>query len=166
MKSNLTVLGVGNILYSDDGVGVRVIEKLREEYRFSDNITLVDGGVQGLNLMDIILDAGRLIVVDTVLNNGQPGDIYRIIHEQSQGRLPTGNALHQADLIETLTFCNLLGQVPDTTIIGIEPKDFTTFSNQLTPPIQDRLADLTQKVLEEIVTQAGTDEAVAQIAGN
>nr|WP_319490625.1 HyaD/HybD family hydrogenase maturation endopeptidase [uncultured Desulfobacter sp.] len=166
MKSNLTVLGVGNILYSDDGVGVRVIEKLREEYRFSDNITLVDGGVQGLNLMDIILDAGRLIVVDTVLNNGQPGDIYRIIHEQAHGRLPAGNALHQADLIETLTFCTLLGQVPDTTIIGIEPKDYTTFSDQLTPPIQDRLADLTQKVLEEIVNQAGADEAVTQISGS
>ena len=166
MTSNITVLGVGNILFSDDGVGVRVIEKLRREYTFSDNITLVDGGVQGLNLLDTILNAGRLIVVDTVLNNGRPGDIYRLIHDREKGRLPAGNALHQADLIETLTFCSLLGQVPDTTIIGIEPKDFTTFSDQLTSPIQERLADLTQKVLDEIVEQAGTNEAVAQISGH
>lgn len=166
MTSNLTVLGVGNILFSDDGVGVRVVEKLRQEYVFSDNITLVDGGVQGLNLLDIILNAGRLIVVDTVLNNGRPGDIYRLIHDQAKGRLPAGNSLHQADLIETLTFCTLLGQVPETTIIGIEPKDFTTLSDQLSPPVQDRLADLTQKVLEEIVNQAGTDEAVAHIPGH
>lgn len=164
--SNLTVLGVGNILFSDDGVGVRVIEKLRREYIFSDNVTLVDGGVQGLYLLDIISSAGRLIVVDTVLNSGRPGDIYRLTHDQIQGRLPAGNSLHQADLIETFTFCKLLGRVPETTIIGIEPKDFITLSDQLSPEIQDKLEDLTQKVLDEIVKQAETYESVAQITGN
>ena len=68
MNDYVTVLGVGNILYSDDGAGVRVVEKLKKKYVFLDNVTLVDGGVLNMNLMGIISDADRLIVVDTVLN--------------------------------------------------------------------------------------------------
>ncbi|WP_024333402.1 hydrogenase maturation protease [Desulfotignum balticum] len=73
MTDNITVLGVGNILYQDDGVGIRVVEALSQGYDFSDNVSIVDGGVLGINLLGIISQAGRLIVVDTVINHGRPG---------------------------------------------------------------------------------------------
>ena len=85
---NITVLGVGNILYPDDGVGIRVVQRLEAEYEFSDNVILVDGGVLGINLLGIISNAGRLLVVDTVLNHGRPGDIHRLEHEEIPGPHP------------------------------------------------------------------------------
>ena len=155
MSSNITILGVGNILYSDDGVGIRVVEKLEKEYEFSDNVSIVDGGVLGINLLGVISNAGRLIVVDTVLNHGKPGDLHRLEHDEIPDRILAKNSLHQVDLIEALTLCNALDHVPQTTIIGIEPKDLETLSEQLTPEIKVKVDQLTQKVLEEVTRLGG-----------
>lgn len=154
--NNITVLGVGNILYTDDGVGIRVVEKLEKEYEFSENIDIIDGGVLGVNLLGVISNAGRLIVVDTVLNKGRPGDLHRLDHDQIPNRILAKNSLHQVDLIEALTLCNALDHVPKTTIIGIEPKDIDTLNEHLTPEIGTRLDDLVQKVLEEVSRLGGS----------
>ncbi|WP_320041903.1 HyaD/HybD family hydrogenase maturation endopeptidase [uncultured Desulfobacter sp.] len=154
--NNITVLGVGNILYTDDGVGIRVVEKLEKEYEFSDNVDIIDGGVLGVNLLGVISNAGRLIVVDTVLNHGRPGDLHRLDHEQIPNRILAKNSLHQVDLIEALTLCNALDHVPETTVIGVEPKDIETLSEHLSPEIASRLDDLVHDVLEEVVRLGGS----------
>ncbi len=156
MKDNITILGVGNILYSDDGVGVRVVEKLEAEYNFSDEVTIVDGGVLGINLLGVISSAGRLIVVDTVLNNGAPGDIHRLNNDEIPNRILAKNSLHQVDLIEALTLCSTLDHVPETTIIGVEPEDLETLSEKLTPAVESRIPDLISGVLGEILILGGT----------
>jgi hydrogenase maturation protease len=153
---NITVLGVGNTLYQDDGVGIRVVEKLEAEYEFPDNVLIVDGGVLGINLLGVISNAGRLIVVDTVLNHGRPGDLHRLEHEEIPDRILAKNSLHQVDLIEALTLCKALDHVPRTTIIGIEPKKMDTLEDKLTPEIENRLEDLAAAVLEEITALGGS----------
>ncbi len=153
---NITVLGVGNILYQDDGIGIRVIEKLEAEYDFPDDVLIVDGGVLGINLLGIISNAGKLIVVDTVLNHGQPGDLHRLSHEQIPDRILAKNSLHQVDLIEALTLCKALGHVPRTTIVGIEPKQMDQLEDKLTPVIEAKIEDLTQAVLAEVKAQGGS----------
>ena len=156
MKNNITILGVGNTIYSDDGVGIRVVERLEKEYDFPDNVLVVDGGILGINLLGIISNAGQLIVVDTVLNHGQPGDIHRLEHDDIPNRILAKNSLHQVDLIEALTLCHALDHVPQTTIIGIEPKDLTTLSEELTPEIEAKVDELIKKTLEELVRIGGT----------
>jgi hydrogenase maturation protease len=156
---NITVLGVGNILYQDDGVGIRVIEKLEAEYEFPDNVFIVDGGVLGINLLGVISNAGKLIVVDTVLNHGQPGDLHRLSHEQIPDRILAKNSLHQVDLIEALTLCKALGHVPRTTIVGIEPKQMDQLKDKLTPEIEERIEDLTRAVLDEVRDLGGSFQA-------
>lgn len=154
--NNITVLGLGNILYADDGVGIRVVEKLEQEYAFSENVDIIDGGVLGVNLLGVISNSGRLIVVDTVLNHGRPGDLHRLDHDQIPNRILAKNSLHQVDLIEALTLCHALDHVPNTTIIGIEPKDLYTLNEHLTPEIEARLDDLVQNVLEEVSRLGGS----------
>ena len=156
MKDNITVLGVGNILYSDDGLGIRVVEKLEKEYEFSDNVEIIDGGVLGINLLGVISNAGRLIVVDTIFNHGKPGDFHRLEHDEIPNRIRAKNSLHQVDLIEALTLCNALDHVPQTTIVGIEPKDLETLCEKLTPEIEAKMDQLIQKVLKEIVKLGGS----------
>ena len=72
------VLGIGCTLFSDEGFGVRVIEKMEQEYEFPDDVLLVDGGVLGINLLGVISKPVHLIVVDAIKNKGEPGDVYRL----------------------------------------------------------------------------------------
>jgi hydrogenase maturation protease len=156
MNQNITILGVGNTLYSDDGVGIRVVERLEREYDFPDNVLVVDGGILGINLLGVISNAGRMIVVDTVLNNGKPGDLHRLDHDEIPNRILAKNSLHQVDLIEALTLCHALDHVPQTTIIGVEPMDLTTLGEELTPEIGSKMDALIEKTLEELVRLGGS----------
>ena len=119
----LMILGVGCILYSDEGFGVRVIEEMEKRYEFSQNVSLVDGGVLGVNLLGVIAQPEHLIVVDAIFNKGNPGDLYRLEGEQIPQRIRAKNSLHQVDFLEALTLCQALDKVPETIIIGIEPED-------------------------------------------
>ena len=149
----LMILGVGCILYSDEGFGVRVIEEMEKRYKFSENVSVVDGGVLGVNLLGVISQPDHLIVVDAIFNKGNPGDLYRLEGEQIPQRIRAKNSLHQVDLLEALTLCQALDKVPETVIIGIEPEDIETLSIELTPTTKakvDKVIDLVLVVLERL----------------
>ena len=147
---HVMILGVGNILLSDEGFGVRVAEALEERYDFPDNVSVIDGGVLGINLMGIMSEADQLIVVDVIRNGGQPGDLYRIDGEAIPERIRAKNSLHQIDFLESLTLCQALDKVPETVIVGVEPRDIETLSVDLTAATADRIDDGIQMVLAEL----------------
>lgn len=144
------VLGVGNLLYSDDGLGIRVVEFLKERYDFPDNVTLVDGGVLGINLLGVISHAHHLIVVDTIMDKGEPGDLHRLEGDRIPSRILGKNSLHQVDLLEALTLCQALDHVPETVIVGAEPSDLATLNPELTPLLAARVEDVAAMVLREL----------------
>ena len=149
-KPRITVLGVGNILFGDEGFGVRVIEKMQAHYEFPQEVTLVDGGVLGLNLLGTISVADHLIVVDAIKNKGEPGDIHRLEGDQIPQRILAKNSLHQVDLLEALTLCQALDKVPQTVIIGVEPADIETLQVEMTPLIQSKVDEMIELVLSEL----------------
>jgi hydrogenase maturation protease len=144
------VLGVGCTLFSDEGFGVRVVEKMQQEYDFPDNVLLVDGGVLGINLLGVISKPKYLIVVDAIRNRGKPGDLHRLAGDQIPERIRAKNSLHQVDLLEALTLCHALDHVPETVIVGIEPEDIETLCVDLTPTTQARMDDVIAMVLAEL----------------
>jgi hydrogenase maturation protease len=146
----ITILGVGNYLFSDEGVGIRVIEKLEQEYQFPEHVAAVDGGVLGVHLMGIIAAADHLIVVDAVRNNGLPGSLYRLAGEEIPSRILAKNSLHQVDLLEALTLVKVIDRSPQTVILGVEPADIETMGLTLTPAVAARLDDLIAMVLAEL----------------
>jgi hydrogenase maturation protease len=147
---DVMVLGIGCTLYSDEGFGVRVVEKMQREYEFSDKVLLVDGGVLGVNLLGVISKPNHLIVVDAIRNKGKPGDLYRLEGDEIPGRIRAKNSLHQVDFLEALTLCQALDHVPETVIIGIEPEDIDTMCVDLTPMTQAKLVDVIDMVLAEL----------------
>lgn len=144
------VLGVGNILYSDDGFGIKVVEQLEKNYVFPDHVTIVDGGVLGINLLGVISHARKLIVVDTILNKSNPGDFHRIEGNEIPNRILGKNSMHQVDLLEALTLCRLMGNIPDTVILGVEPENIETLNPELTPLIAAQVEPMVQLVLQEL----------------
>jgi len=149
-KPHVMILGVGCVLFSDEGLGVRVIQKLKETYVFPENVSVVDGGVLGIHLMGVISSADHLIVVDAIRNKGNPGDLYRLAGNAIPERIRAKNSLHQIDFLEALTLCQALDHVPETVIVGVEPEDIDTCSITLTPPVHSRMEDIIAMVLSEL----------------
>ncbi len=149
-KKQITVLGVGNILLSDEGFGVKVVLKMMQNYQFPENVCLVDGNVQGLSLLGTISDTDYLIVVDAIKDNGKPGTIYRLNSKDIPNRVRAKNSLHQVDFLEALTLCRALDHVPETVIFGVEPRDIETVQDKLTPEIKAQINPVIDLVLAEL----------------
>lgn len=149
-SQHIMILGVGCILFSDEGFGIRVIEKLQELYEFPDNVSIVDGGVLGINLLGVISEADQLIVVDAIRNKGEVGSLYRLEDDAIPQRIRAKNSLHQIDFLEALTLCQALDKIPETVILGVEPEDIDTVGIDLTPKIQTKINPAINMVLAEL----------------
>jgi hydrogenase maturation protease len=148
--SQITILGVGNILLSDEGVGVRVVEYLDRRYDFGENVQVVDGGVLGVRLMGVIGNTDFLIVVDAVANRGAPGTLYRLADAQVPRRVLAKQSMHQLDLPEVLALCAAIDKNPRVVVLGVEPQDITTMDVALTPAIAAKVPELAAMVLAEL----------------
>ena len=144
------IMGVGNILLTDEGFGIRVMQELDRRYEFAPNVSVVDGGVLGLSLLGVIAEADYLIVIDAVRNRGKPGDFHRLAGDAIPERVRAKNSLHQIDFLETLTLCQALDHVPETLILGAEPVDTESLGVELTPRLQARMEPMIEMVLEEL----------------
>ena len=149
-EEQIMILGVGCTLFSDEGFGVRVVEAMEERYEFPANVSVVDGGVLGTNLLGVISQADQLIVVDAIRNKGEPGALYRLEGDAIPERIRMKNSIHQVDFLEALTLCQALDKVPETVIVGIEPQDIETLSIELTATTLGKVDEVIDMVLAEL----------------
>jgi hydrogenase maturation protease len=150
-NERIVVLGIGNILLRDEGIGVRVVEELERRYRFPENVRCVDGGTQGLWLMATIQETDHLVVVDAILGRGEPGTLYRIEREDLPTGLRVKQSAHDSDLLEALTLCSFLEKEPKTVVVlGIEPEDIQPMGLELTETVAGRMDDLVSLVIKEL----------------
>lgn len=145
----IVVLGVGNILLSDEGIGVHVANELMN-MKFPPEVTVVEGGTEGFRLLNIITDADRLIVIDAVRGHASPGSIYRFDIDEVRN-VPSGfmTSVHQIGILEVIDLSLLIGKRPSTTVIGIEPKSLD-MSMELSPEVRDKVPKIIELVIEEI----------------
>jgi hydrogenase maturation protease len=117
------VLGIGNILLRDEGVGVRVVEAV-QRINAPSNVELVDGGTAGLDLLDVVADRRKVIVIDAVQADKEPGTVFRFGADDFAPQGVVTISLHQVGLLETLMAAKHLGCAPRQVVIfGIEPKE-------------------------------------------
>ena len=129
-KRSLLVLGLGNILCGDDGLGVVAVHELERLYRPSEGAKLVDGGTLGLSLLSIFESSQDVILVDAIHANGPPGSLVRLVGDEVAPAVRTRLSVHQigvADLLDGLRLLGayphrlvLLGLVPETMELGLE----------------------------------------------
>jgi hydrogenase maturation protease len=134
------VLGIGNVLWADDGFGVRAVEALHERFAVSDEALLVDGGTQGLNLLDCVCDARRVLVFDAIDYGFTPGTLRVLRDAEIPAWAPAKVSLHQASFQEVLALARLRGRTPEAmTLIGVQPAVLADFGGSLSPPVRERL---------------------------
>lgn len=142
------VMGAGNILLGDDGIGVHVIRALKESGGLPDGVELIDAGTATLDALPLLDGVERLIIIDAVKGGGPAGAIYRFTPDDiSDG--PSGRvSLHQISLLDALKSNDLLGhQGCRATIIGVEPKDIME-SLELSSELEERIPEIIGAVLD------------------
>src|SRR3990172_12155045 len=145
------ILGIGNILLKDEGVGVHVVKKLKE-MSLPDNIEVLDGGTAGLDLVDFISNRKKLIVIDAVKAGEKPGTIYRLTEENLDIKPKAIMSFHDIDFLDALHMSDVMSEKPEETIvIGIEPKDMSD-GTELLPEIEERIPRIIEMVMKAITS--------------
>jgi hydrogenase maturation protease len=147
---SIVILGIGNTLMQDDGVGVCTVRAMADGYEFPSHVRLVDGGVGGLRLLSEIDGAEHLLIIDAVQGNGEPGTIYHLGPEDlSEGRGPFMSA-HEIGICEVLSLAEFLEKLPHTRILGVQPLEARRVGLDLTLPLQDALPRIVGAIIGEL----------------
>ncbi len=146
---DILILGVGNILLKDEGVGVHVVNILKE-MPLPVNVEVLDGGTAGLDLVDFIAGRKKLIVIDAVKAGEKSGTIYRLTEENLSIKPKTIMSFHEIDLLDAIHMSIVMDEKPEETIvIGIEPKDMSD-GTELSPEIEERIPRIIEVVMKEL----------------
>ena len=127
MSANILVLGVGNVLLSDEGAGVRVVEQLQRSYVFPPQVELIDGGTMGLDLLGYLDDKSHLFIVDAIVSTQPPGSVLieKLLDPPAYFRQKISP--HQIGLSELLAVAAMQDCLPPAiTLFGIVPLDLST----------------------------------------
>jgi hydrogenase maturation protease len=138
-RPSIIVLGIGNTLMQDDGIGVWAVRGLAERYEIPTHVQLIEGGIAGLRLLPYFSGVGHLLIIDAVRGSGPPGTVYHLDpSDLPKGRRPFMSA-HEVGILETLSAAELLGSCPQTRILGVQPNETDSVGLELTPPLQKAL---------------------------
>jgi hydrogenase maturation protease len=150
------VIGLGNPLMADDGMGIAALERLRVT-GVPAGVELVDGGTWGMNLLPTIEAAGRVLLMDAIDAGGAPGSLHVLERAQIPRYLATKISPHQVDLRDVLALAELRGNLPEQTVaVGLQPQR-VEMSCGLSDAVETRLDDLVAAVTQRLAVWAATD---------
>ncbi|HML75783.1 MAG TPA: hydrogenase maturation protease [Anaerohalosphaeraceae bacterium] len=148
-RTPILVLGIGNILLRDEGIGVRVIEALQQQ-QLPAQVELVDGGTAGADLLDILSDRQIVIIVDAAVFDAPPGTLLKFSSNDLLSPQQTALSLHDLDIVQTLTMTHLLKCPPAKVIfLGIVPETIEP-GLELSQTLQQKLTYYIQTIFQEL----------------
>jgi hydrogenase maturation protease len=157
----IVVLGVGNLLLTDEGIGVRAVQELARCYRLPPEVVLIDGGTSGMELLDDLANCDLLIMADCVRAGKVPGTLLRLRDEEIPALFRTKLSPHQVGLPDVLATLLITHEAPAHTVLfGVEPESLATGMG-LTPVVDAVLPILVGAIAEEIAAGGVVIELVA-----
>lgn len=133
MAQKTLILGIGNILWADEGFGVRAVEQLNQHYQFDESVTLMDGGTQGIYLVQFVEQADILVVFDAIDYGLEPGAM-KLIEGDAVPKFMGAKkmSLHQTGFQEVLMMADMLGRYPKhLLLVGVQPVQLEDFGGSL-----------------------------------
>jgi len=148
-SAKTVVLGLGNILHGDDGAGAEAISRLRADPRVPADVSLVEGGTLGLELLPYVWDCARLIVIDAIDVGEPPGTLVRMSGEKLNS-LPGNSSVHQLGVSDLLVALRMLAErQPLVVLLGVQPAS-TEWSTELSSPVAARIDSLVEAAIREL----------------
>ncbi|NML15730.1 HyaD/HybD family hydrogenase maturation endopeptidase [Azohydromonas caseinilytica] len=139
----IVVLGIGNLLWADEGFGIRCVEALGQRYGFAEHVQLVDGGTQGLYLLHYVQAARQLLIFDAI-DYGLPPGTLKVVEDDEVPRFLGAKkmSLHQTGFQEVLSLAQLTGHYPERVLlIGCQPEELEDYGGSLRPSVRAALED-------------------------
>ena len=151
MKKRNIVIGVGNMLFKDEGIGIYAAEYIKQNYKFDDEeLEIIDGGTLGFKLMTYFQEYDNVIILDTVSIEDAVGEIYRLPSEVLLGLGNYRKTAHEVEIVEMLEIVSVLDSHADVTIIGIIPEDIISVGIGLTKTMENRFEEFILNGIKEI----------------
>ncbi|MDP2850634.1 MAG: HyaD/HybD family hydrogenase maturation endopeptidase [Sulfuricurvum sp.] len=149
---SIVVLGVGNVLEEDDGVGIYACAYLNANYTFCPEIEIINGGVEGINLLNLFLENDRIIILDTINLDDEAGSIYNIPSFELSGYGLNSGGAHEVGVMQCLDMIELMGHpLPESNVIGIIPKSIT-FEMGLSDKLSEQFSTYINTVINYLKT--------------
>ncbi len=146
-SSEITILGIGNTILTDEGFGVRVIEFLRENYDFPGNVGLIDGGTLGVELTHFITGTSKLLIVDSIDGGAEPGKIFHLKDDEILKHFSQKISSHEIGIQDLLTMFEITGKkIPVVELLGVQPYILDA-GTELSPEMKKILP----KIVEEVI---------------
>lgn len=150
--ADVTILGIGNLLMGDEGVGIHVLNKLHESYTFSPTINFVDGGTIGIDLIPYFEECQKMIIIDAVDFQETPGYYKTLANDEIRYRFNTKLSLHHAGLSDVLSIIELQDiKPPDMILVGIQP-DKIEMGLELSNTIQNKLDEIFSIIINKLTS--------------
>ena len=122
----MTILGIGNVLQKDDGLGVYASTYLKENYTFSKDVNIINGGVEGINLFSVFEESDKILILDTIELEDDPASIYLIPAKELSGHGLNSGGAHEIGVLQCLDMLELQGkELPASTVLGLVPQHIT-----------------------------------------
>ncbi len=151
--ADVLVLGVGNILWADEGFGVRCVEQFARRYAEREDVAVLDGGTQGLGLVNDLADAKRILIFDAVDVGAPPADMI-VVRGDEVPRFVAGKkvSLHQTSMMEVLALAELMASCPPEaiTLIGCQPAELEDYGGGLTAQVAARVEEAVDAAAHEL----------------
>jgi len=150
--SSIVVLGIGNLLWADEGFGVRCIEALQRRYEFAEHVQLIDGGTQGLYLIQHVQEAEALLIFDAVDYGLEPGTLKEVWDDDVPRFLGAKKmSLHQTGFQEVLSLAQLTGKYPrHVLLIGCQPEELEDYGGSLRPVVKAALEQALARAVQTL----------------
>lgn len=151
-RTPVLVLGIGNLLWADEGFGVRCVEALHRRYVFPDGVALLDGGTRGLHLVNAVCAADRLLLLDAI-DFGDAAGTLRVVADDAVPRFAVAKkmSMHQTGFADVLAAADLMGKAPrEVVLVGVQPLELEDFGGGLTPVVAGQLEGALRAALRQI----------------
>ena len=161
------ILGIGNVMFSDEGVGVHLCRLVEKKYAFSSSehtLTFIDGGTLAERLIPVIVEYDYLIVLDCVdANDGEIGDVYFFDFENVPNSITWQGSVHEVEMLQTLSMMDLVGDRPPTKIVGIIPEVIEDTTLQLTDAVVKGSSVMESILLKHLVELGFSYQQISDI---
>ena len=146
-ENSIVALGVGNILLTDEGLGVHVVEDLKANYTFTPQISLIDGGTMGMELLTYMRGMKKILLIDAVNGGEAPGTIYEFPHRELEQYFTDHISVHEVGMQDILRIRAIQeNPLEDAIVIGVEPESLDV-GFEPSAPVQKALPEVKERVL-------------------
>jgi len=152
MQDPVLILGIGNLLWADEGFGVRAVEALNQAYELPANVQVMDGGTQGLYLVPYVNEARYLLVFDAI-DYGLPAGTLKVLRNDEVPRFMGAKkmSLHQTGFQDVLASAKLLGRYPnEVVLIGVQPEQLEDYGGSLRPSVRARMDEALSIAIDQL----------------